>query len=122
MEHSVEFYRAAVRVIDYIEQGHTEISAEIGMEMAGGYWCAVGILFKEAGAARLFKDRSAHITIPFLLEAIREDCTYTIKVMGRADHDRSLDNGSKWVAIVCGILGFVISLVSICLAFMAYSR
>lgn len=122
MEHSKEFYESVIRVIEHIAEGNTSVSCDKGNELAGNYWPAVVDWFKDEKAVTVMTGGDIWLTQKHRLNPILEDCRNIIKNIRKSENDRLLDNTGKWIAIVCGVGGFLISLLSIYLSFMAYTR
>lgn len=122
MEHSKEYYQSFVTFLQTAcdKQQHA-FSYEEGCSIAGDYWMAICNYLKEQGLARVnYGDLYIHQFPP--LVPIIADCRHLIKAIEKAEHDRWLDNSGKWFAIICGVGGFFISLISIYLSIMAYTK
>ncbi|MCM1142098.1 MAG: hypothetical protein NC453_26305 [Muribaculum sp.] len=50
------------------------------------------------------------------------DCKHLIKAIEKAEHDRWLDNSGKWIAIICGVGGFIVSLIALVLSIIAFQK
>lgn len=123
MEHSKEYYQGFIRVIDYLTPKDVwNITPEKGKELTGNYWSEIGRVLKEDYKAGYFEYGGFHVSKRDCLAPIKEDCIHIIKKIDKEDHDRWLNNTGKWIAIICGVGGFLISLLSIYLSFMAYTR
>lgn len=122
IERNKEFYKAVVVIIKHVRNGYSEIKDKEGWRLVGDYWPAVVELLIKSDAAIRRQDGTIDIDYPWILSPIFADCVNHIKDMEKLEKDRWLDNSGKWVAIVCGIGGFLLSLISIYLSFRAYTK
>lgn len=119
MEHSKEYYRAFVTFSeDAINNQRRDYPYETGCKIAGDYWLAICDVLKERHIA--YTDYGdVHINDFKRLRPILADCRAMVREIEKSEKDRRLDNADKWCAILFGLLGFIISIVSIILAFNA---
>lgn len=102
MEHSIEFYRSVIRVIDHIADGNRNVSCEKGDELAGNYWPAIVLLFKESHAVSVMSGGSIIVTQGHYLNPLYEDSRQAIKKIEKAEADRELANREKIENITYG--------------------
>lgn len=119
MEHSKEFYESVIRVIEYIAEGNRSVSCEEGEELAGNYWPAVVMLFREHHAVSVMMGGSIHITQGQYLNPLYEDCKNHLKRIDESEYDRNLANEESVCNIKYGRKGFRISIVAIIISGIA---
>lgn len=119
MEHSKEFYQSVIRVIEYISEGNRSILCEKGEELAGNYWPAVVVLFKEHHAVSVMEGGDIHVTQWQYLNPIYEDCKNHVRFIEKAEADRELANREKIENITYGRKGYRLSRIAILLSAIA---
>lgn len=90
-----EFYRSLMSVIEYVGDGHSEITCEQGEELAGEYWPRIFRLFKYERVGVGSSDGDFSITQPQYLSPIHADCIHAIEEIEKREADRDLDNKVK---------------------------
>lgn len=90
-----EFYRSLMSVIEYVGDGHSEITCEQGEELAGEYWPRIFRLFKEEHIGFGAGGGDFHVTQPQYLSPIYADCGHALEEIGKREADRNLDNKVK---------------------------
>lgn len=111
MEHSKDFYETVIRVIDSLGNEKWSIHNEKARLAAGNYWTEIVRLIRSYTDNDSY--RSCGISHPPCLRVVREDCERMIRNIENAEHDRKLNNAGIIVAICCGIIGIIISCVSL---------
>jgi len=119
MEHSKEFYERVIRVIDYVNDGHCEVSKEMGIELAGNYWNKIGELLASETKYSYFEFGNFNINKPDALAPILEDCKHVIADMENAEYDRNLANKESRCNIKYGKYGLYTAIVAIVISLVA---
>ena len=108
MEHSIEFYRSVIRVIDYINpyaKDVWDVMPDKGQELAGDYWPEIGRMFKENHLG-WFEYGRFHINKREQLAPLKKNCEYAIERLEKAEHDRNLANEESVCNIKYGKKGY----------------
>ena len=114
-----EYYQSLMAVIDYVAEGHKDLTAEKGQELSGRYWPRIYDLFKAEKIGTPFEGGSMYITRGQYLNPIYEDCIHAIKRLDEQDADRELDNAAKLSNIKYAKRAFIISIISLIVAIAA---
>lgn len=123
MEHSKEYYQSFIRVIDFLSPSDVwDITPEKGIELAGNYWPEIGRVLKEEYRVGRFDYGQFHISKRAMLAPIREDCVHIIEKLKKEEKNTWLDNAGKRTAIICGIGGLIISIISLIFSIIAYNK
>lgn len=122
MEHSKEYYQSFVTFLQTAcDKEERSFSYEEGCKIAGDYWMAICDYLKERRLANVnYGDMYIHDFPP--LAPIIADCEAMVDAIEKAEHDRWLDNSGKWIAIICGVGGFIVSLVALVLSIIAFQK
>ena len=115
MEHSIEFYRSVIRVIDYINPYAKDVwnvMPDKGYELAGDYWLEIGKMFKENHLG-WFDHGQFRINKREQLAPLRLNCLHAIEKMEKEEKDRDIDRKYKIKGILFGGWGLGISILSL---------
>ena len=115
-----EYYQSLMAVIDYVAEGHKDLTAEKGQELSGRYWPRIYELFKAERIGTPFEGGSIYITRGQYLNPIYEDCIHAIKELDEQEADRELDRASKYAGIKYAKRAYWISIISIVVAAVAF--
>ncbi len=122
MEHSREYYQSFVTFLELVKKElRMYYPYEVGCMIAGDYWMAICAEFEKENLATIDYGNMRIIHLPPLAPVLA-DCKAKVREIDEITRVRRLDNASKWVAILCGIGGFLLSMLSIYLSFTAYTR
>lgn len=105
-----EYYQSLMAVIDYVAEGHKDLTTEKGQELSGRYWPRIYDLFKAEKIGTPFEGGSMYVTRGQYLNPIYEDCIHAIKELDEREADRKLDRASKYAGIKYARAAFWISI------------
>lgn len=105
-----EYYQSLMAVIDYVAEGHTDISKEKGEELSGRYWPRIYELFSTEKIGVPISGGEFDVTRGQYLNPIYEDCIHAIKELDEREADRKLDRASKYAGIKYARAAFWISI------------
>lgn len=111
-----EYYQALMSVIEYVGEGHYEITRKKGEELAGEYWPRIFRLFKNERIGVAISDGSFDITQPQYLSPIYADCVHAIEEIGKREEDRRLANEAHATDIKYAHKAYWISIAAIGIA------
>lgn len=97
-------------VIDYVAEGHKDLTAEKGQELSGRYWPRIYELFKDEHIGTPIEGGEIYVTNGQYLNPIYEDCIHAIKELDEREADRKLDRASKYAGIKYARAAFWISI------------